>query len=144
MHRKREAEMNSGQHQSACDDQCHAFAVFVVDESEERCHQNGTERCYRRKETCEVRIDTIFHHHQFCGKFQEGGNGGVEEYAEERDEPETWIAQGDKDVTPAEFIGGFRALGVLGVIRRFIQSAVHDTEDKECQQADDEKGQSHE
>ena len=81
--------MDGGQHEGACDDERHAAAVFIVDKAEERCHQDSAERGNRREETCEVGIDTVFHHHQARGELQERRYGGIEQHAEERDEPES-------------------------------------------------------
>ena len=47
VHGQREAEVDGGEHQSPCDDEGDAFAITVVDESEERRHKDGAERCYR-------------------------------------------------------------------------------------------------
>jgi len=69
---QRESEVNSGEHQSAGDDERHAFAVFVIDKAEERCHQDRAEGRYRREETCKVCVYAVFHDHQFRGELQEG------------------------------------------------------------------------
>ena len=39
--------MDGGEHQGTCDDQRDAFAIAVVDKSEERRHQDGAEGGYR-------------------------------------------------------------------------------------------------
>ena len=98
--------MYGGEHQGTNDNEGDAFAVFVVDEAEKRCHQDGAERGNRREETGEVGIDAVFHDHQFRGEFQEWRNGRVEKHAEKRNEPETRVVEGDTDVGEAEFVIG--------------------------------------
>lgn len=47
VHGQREAEVDGGEHQCPCDDEGDAFAITVVDESEERRHKDGAEGGYR-------------------------------------------------------------------------------------------------
>ena len=90
--------MYSSEHQGPCYDKGDTLAITVVDETEEGCHEDCAEGGYRREETSKVGIDAVFHHHQLCGELQEGRYGRVEEYTEERNQPETRITEGHDDI----------------------------------------------
>ena len=137
--------MYSRQQQCAGDDECDAASIAVVDIAKERCEQDSAEGGYAGEEPCDVGIDAIFHDQEPGGELQEWRDGGVEEYAEQRNEPEARRAQGLSDVAPAEFIVG-GLIGLIGLMSPInpinpIQPPVHNAEDKERQEADNEQRQ---
>ena len=105
VHRQGEAEVYGRQHQGTRDHQRHTLAIAVIDESEKGRHEDGAEGRDGGEDARDVGIDAVFHHHQLCGELQKRRDGRVEEHAEERDQPETWIAEGHADVGEAEFLG---------------------------------------